>query len=328
MLRELPRFSPNVRTIFGSLNDRGEMLATTIVNNTPTNYYVYTEKGGFRPLSGSTAGGTNTPSNRLSQGGYVAGSQNKIALPGEDFQFIHSDPTKRISLLGVNATGLVAGGYNGKPAFQRLNQDPQVVGSINGCFSSLNNKGQAIGKYTPAGTTTQRQCMWTEGKGFTYFATSEEMTNPILADSGWIAGTWYDSSQFGSQAAVWRPGKGLQSIHMPGADNSYPLDMNSQGLVVGNVDIARPGDHTPFIWSETTGMLNLRERFINPRSGAHYIWASSISESGSILIYSDEKRSGASDYGYYYLATPVPEPSSWVLIVGMFGLGRFQKRQR
>lgn len=72
-------------------------------------------------------------------------------------------------------------------------------------------------------------------------------------------------------------------------------------------------------------MIDLRPRLLNRPTSTNLFFASSISESGSILIYSDELRSSSAEREYYYLATPVPEPA--IFQFGLSGLFAFLVRR-
>lgn len=119
-----------------------------------------------------------------------------------------------------------------------------------------------------------------------------------------------------------------------GSDFSQAVDINSQGQVVGRSNVAT-GYHA-FLWTPATpngaigSMVDLNS-LVEPSSGAGWTLetAQSINDLGQIAGYGTfdpDGRGGAAAVERGFLLTPVPEPSTNVIILfGAFLLARIRR---
>ncbi len=147
----------------------------------------------------------------------------------------------------------------------------------------------------------------------------------ISNDNGWVTGDARDPTS-GETAFLWSSTSTLISLgRLAGAARSFAADVNSDAFVVGWNDGGANGEQA-FLWTPQDGMLELnalvadasdweiqRARSINDAS---YIVANAMNADGQIRA---------------VLLTPVPEPSTWMLLPGgllVIGLLRARRRSR
>jgi len=105
---------------------------------------------------------------------------------------------------------------------------------------------------------------------------------------------------------------------LPGVNNiKQPADLNNLGHAVGSVITSEAPRRKAFIWTPENGMQNLND-LIDPQSGWFLTFAEGINDHGQIVgvgLFDADGPGGQEPIGSAVLLTPIPEPSSFALIV-------------
>jgi uncharacterized membrane protein len=122
----------------------------------------------------------------------------------------------------------------------------------------------------------------------------------------------------------WTPELGMLDIfangHL-GAPFGAAYEVNSYGVVVGYGEINDNFDSRAFAWSIDEGLVNLNDRLVNS-GGAVLFGAAGINDAGQVVGWGEFNGSRAG-----FLLSPVPEPSSIVLLLGLLvGVSGFRFR--
>lgn len=159
----------------------------------------------------------------------------------------------------------------------------------------------------------------------TLYGENDFSTAHGINDFGQVVGWSRRSGQAAQRAFVWSAQGGMQDLgHLfPGYSQEYvyAYDINNQGLVVGGTSSF--GRYHGFLWNQTSGLQKLDDLVDN--TGRATPWqinsAFAINEAGQIV--GSAMLDGRT---IAVLLTPVPEPSSFALLLG--GLGLFGWRLR
>ena len=189
------------------------------------------------------------------------------------------------------------------------------------------NAGQVVGASADA-TGRSRAFLWTDGAGMQDIGPGR--ANDIN-DAGRVVGT--SGLFFGPSGAtvryrafLWSAGIGMQSLGvLPGDLFSTAAAINSAGQVVGE-SAARTNERRPYLWTADDGMQD-RNALIDPldplKSVTTLLSARDINNAGQIV--GSAMINGS---GHAYLATPVPEPAVWgLLLVGLPLTGLMLRRR-
>jgi probable HAF family extracellular repeat protein len=277
-------------------------------------------------------------------GGYITSDLTRISAftysPGGAVTFFGGDNT---TVFGINHSGQVAG-YNFSTAFRYTPGVGSVpLGTFGGTDSlayGINNSGQVAGtadlpdgsrhafRYTDGiglqdlgslfggssrawdvnnnGWVTGQSdgfnaFLYRDGIGMTYLGPG---AGRAINDAGVVVGETGNGSNL---ATMYRDGNTIYLGDLGGA-SSEARDINSLNVVVGT---SLNGDNRmrAFFWSENTGMRDLND-LIDPNSGWTLSQAFAINDSGQIVGegFLDGKQ-------YAVLLNPVPEPSTWALLL-------------
>ena len=145
-----------------------------------------------------------------------------------------------------------------------------------------------------------------------------------INDAGWAVG-WSTSADLQQHATLWADGEAID-LGILGGHASYAYGINNLGQVVGSY-ISSPQDgfaEFAILW-ENGNAINLNS-LIGDSMGVTLISANGINDQGWIIA------QGEDSHGYlgYYLLAPVPEPSTYALLLAGLGLiaGVSQRKSR
>jgi probable HAF family extracellular repeat protein len=138
-----------------------------------------------------------------------------------------------------------------------------------------------------------------------------------IDNTGRVVG--YSTSSQGVHAALWANGSivDLGTLSSDVNDSSSAAAINDRGQVVGYSFAS--GVQRAFIW-DGSAMIDLNS-LVGPSLGFTLMRADDINDRGYIIA--------AGDNGHSYLLTPIPEPSTYALmLLGLGVLGVATKRRR
>ncbi len=233
---EIPRYQDRY-TYAWDVNDSGKVAGYVANQGNQNIYYnlpfTWTQAGGIssRPALGATiagVGGTGT-------GGKVEAVNNSGIMAGYSFTGVGN---------AFHATKWDANG------------NAIDLGTLGGSFSEafdINNGGQAVGYAYGAGNTQMRPVVWSAngtptelgtlaggpgGKAFAINDLGETVGYAFLPVGRW---------DLNNRAVIWRNGT-VTELGTLGGSESYALDINNLGQVVGTAQKTAASYNAPFIW--------------------------------------------------------------------------------
>ena len=305
-------FDPTLTSGVGSnangISNAGQVVGTQVdVNNVPTGDNYTGTATSTHPLpaaAGQTAFGIN------SAGDVVGGGGSAFYLPTVGLLQPLTTPPNATNAFGINDLGNIVGQYtdgNNTPGFYLSNASSASFTTINAPAGTvtdtvnaqgINNKGLIVGFY-----------QGNDGQAHGFEA------NIADASGGSLAGTAIADPTIPNV-----PGE-------PGATFvfSQVLGVNDNGIAVGYYGDSTTSQHG-FLYNTTTGnyafLDDPSEGFVN---GVETTQITGISNSGEIGgFYID-----ADGVAHSFTAAPVPEPSTWaMMLAGLTSLGFVARRRR
>jgi uncharacterized membrane protein len=285
--------------------------------------YVYTT------LDGVLAGGINDAGQVVGsydypEGGYLysGGIYTPIKVPVPP-----SFPPGNTIVAGISNTGLIVGWYGGANGAHGFLRGPSGgYTNIDVPFTPLqtfpygvNSASQIVGYYQ-SGTLSNLTFLGFLRSEGTYTTISvpgsTETTAFGINDRSQIVGSYFDRTFHGFVMN----GSGYTTIDFPGAAITGVFGINNLGQLVGYyVDSYRPGDQAHgFLFSD--GIYTTIDV-----PGAKFTDLTGINDAGQIVGYYGD----ASDNLHVFLATPIPEPSTLLLLaIGTLGVIGWVWRRR
>ncbi|HEY0550587.1 MAG TPA: PEP-CTERM sorting domain-containing protein [Verrucomicrobiae bacterium] len=305
----------------------------------------------------------NSSAGRLNEvGDVVGGFFNGTALHGFlytdqlGFSDLGSGPLGILNVNGINSAGQISAygpvSAGGTHAFRYTPGIGFVdLGTAAGQAAEttdINNSGQVIGTYT-ANDGTDHAFRYSDGVGMEYLGLSSAQFSAArgINGLGWVTGT-SDNRAFlyrddvGAVDIGAGSGWGINNTGVVvGEDSSLhpvmylngqmiPLGgigratgINNFNLVVGTVD-ADSFMHG-FVWSQEEGMLDLNS-LIDPNSGWFIASAGRVNDAGQIVGWGFSLERG--NIPTPFRLDPIPEPSTWTLLILGTGAFCFLRRRR
>lgn len=142
------------------------------------------------------------------------------------------------------------------------------------------------------------------------------------SNNGWVTGDASDPVA-GNVAFLWSSSTSLVSLgKLPGATSSFGADVNSSAAAVGWNEGGTNGEEG-FLWTPQDGMLSFNSLVVGA-SGWQVQRARAINDLGYVVA----NAVGADRQVHAVLLTPVPEPTTWALMLaGLLATSMARKRR-
>jgi probable HAF family extracellular repeat protein len=162
-----------------------------------------------------------------------------------------------------------------------------------------------IGVSIPPGQFSQG-FIWDRANGMRPLSMGPDYLRPVAINNRGQIAIYVEEPL--SRAALWMRSEGLRDIGTLGGSSAQPTDINEWGVIVGASQTSELVNH-PFIWTASSGMLNLNERLDRSSVAAQNIElriAKAINEVGWIAADGIDVREVAlgRDNGHAYLLIP------------------------
>ena len=204
----------------------------------------------------------------------------------------------------ISDTGYVVGASGSRGVLWNEADEIRDLGSLPGggkvVATRINNAGAVVG------TSGDRAFIWTLDDGMRDLGT--------LPGADWASAMGINElgdvvGSSGSDAFVWNPADGMRSLgSLPGTGRTIAYDINDAGVIVGFSAGAA------FLWPARAGLQSLNE-FIAPLSGWNLISAQAINSRGQIAGWGTYSDLGPRAFLLEPLATGIPEPDFWSLLI-------------
>ncbi len=262
------------------VNDAGQIIGSGPVSNNVVHAVIWSG-GGFQDL-GAPTGSTGSTGVSINSLGNVAGYST---INGHNLGFFWSSQGGLVSL-------------------------PNLNGSRESIIGGINNSNEISGTVTlPSGLALAYT--WTSSQGMQSLGVLPNGSQSgafAINNLGQVAGA---SNVILREAVLWTPGNPIQPLGwLPNyANDSEGRGINDSGLVVGYSQ-ASSGPIAGFVWDSTNGMQDLNQMLDSSGAGWHIGVATAINNLGQIT------GAGTAPDGdtHAFLLTPVPEPSSFLLL--------------
>lgn len=299
------------RSVATGINNLGQVSGVYGPNQFGQSGFVYAG-GGITDL-----GGGNTTVFGINNAGQVAGYEFDSAFrytPGVGAVSLGGFGGMSSYAYGINEQGQVAGTAelpNGLERAFRYTEGAglQELGSLFGGYSQgsdINNHGWVTGR-----SDGDNVFLYRDGPGMTYLGPG---FGRAINDNGLVVG------RNNSLATMYRDGQTLYLGDL-GGNQSEARDINSLDMVVGT-SINGDNRFRAFLWTEAGGMMDLNS-LIGTNSGWTLVQAFGINDAGQIV-----GEGNFNGRNYAVLLNPVPEPSTWALLLLGTGTLYFLRRRR
>ena len=209
------------------------------------------------------------------------------------------------------------------------------LGTLGGRFSAangINNGGQVVGQASTSNNSSFHATLWSNGTVLDLGTLGGKYSSAIaISDSGYVVGQADVplAGLTGMHATLWQNGQIRDLGVLAGGTESSARAVNLGGQVVGYSFYGGSEAPHAMLWHNGI-MLDLNSMLAAETVQAGWVLsdASGINDFGAIVGSAYNIRTGAN---HAYLLAPVPEPSSWALMMAGLGavlLGVRRRKQR
>ena len=327
-MTDLGMLSDSTYSVATGINDKGQVVGCSYFA-AGSQAFLYSDGGPMQNLGMLPGGGANTGAFGINKNGQIVGVSGSHAFlysdggPMQDLGTLPGAPEfTQYAANGINDGGQVVGSYlspnSSNQAF--LYSSSGGMKAIGGGYitlaAAINNSGQVAGHssnghavlYNSASDSTVD--LGTLG-GINSYAQG-------INNNGQVVG--YADSHGWSDAFLWQSGIGMRNLGtlFPSDRYSKATAINDKGQVVGE------SDGWAFLWSASTGMQNLSS-LIDPSLEWTLTNATAINNNGQIVCNGHD----LSGHPHTFLLTPIPEPSTLVLLgIGAISVAGYAWRRR
>lgn len=342
---ELPAYDPNLGVIPYAINNLGQVVGATANTTLPS--ALLWSNGGVQYLGDLPGGVVASEAKSINDAGLIVGWSSGGTNGVHSAVFWQNGSLTEIGGLplgtssgqprtsqanAVNNLGQVVGiasiGVNGqnKGFFWQAGQPSSTIQPIGilGAVNSINDSAVAVGTSSGATQTPNDAFVW-RGADIAVLPDIQGGSGTTAANainnSGQIVG--FATLGSGQRTAVaWGSGGLVDLGTLQAGRNAEALDNNNLGTIVGGSRIGV----TPsaFIYTASRGMVDLNS-LIDPLQDWTLWSATAINDSGVIVGIG---MTGLSNRQRGFILTPVPEPSTYAMMIAGLGLLGFMSRRR
>ena len=234
------------------------------------------------------------------------------------------DETNRVSGYATDSTGSLATDrefIRDAGGAVTILQNPATSANLHGIAQGMNASGAIVGDYLLTGPT-RRHGFILQGGALTDLAVPgfplENVRARAITDAGTVAG-WAQFTGSAARAFILSGGS-YQFFDAPGAVNgTFFEDLNNFGLVAGEFSDAAFNMHA-FTYNILTSVYTSLDV-----AGATNTQTFGLNDFGFVVLTTDI---ATGDSNFLYRPGGVPEPSTWALMIGGFGLAGTVLRRR
>lgn len=285
--------------------DGSTVVGYTWVGSSATIPFRWTAATGYQNLG--TLGGTNSPNNNalaVSFDGSVVVGQS--ALPNgtvrgfrwtaqTGMEELQMGPQVSQTAEGVSADGLIVVGYNtvwtypGGPG--NLQTIPNLgAGTAQG--HAISNNGQIVAGHSQVPGPLPHAIRWTPGGGTQDLGvtTGIESVAWCISGDGLVIGGEARDAAFFWRAFRWTAASGMVDMGTLGGPMSTAHGASHDGSVIVGKSLINSGSGSlrAFVWTESTGMRNLKDELLNAGATGLGSWilaqANDVSDDGSVIV--------------------------------------------
>lgn len=290
------------------VNDLGQVVGYNWMPDGSQQAFVWSASTGIQRIADLPGSVGQTHAIAINNAGQVVGYSS---TSHGDQPFIWSAATGTQVLSGFGGSTTPVGRAQG------INSAGQVVG-----WSQTDNRIPHGFVWTADGGMQDIGLPATNDLGYLFIANGINSSGQIIGTGGWGGG-------YGSRPFLYTPDGTMTSLEMLANEGTTLTGnaINDAGTVVGTSDARNgSGRHYAFVWTPDGGMQKL-DALVDPNDpllpGLALSEAVAINNAGQIV------GQAAYGLGYYrtFLLTPVPEPSSALLLALGLGVVAFLRRQ-
>lgn len=311
-----------------ALNNGGDVAGYVTSPGLISEAILWTAGGGYDLLG--TLGGAISYAFAVNDGNVVVGRSEVGA--GTQTRPFRNPPGGAMESLGtlggdfgtaydINNSGVITGvssnGSVGRAFIWEEGVGISEIGNFTMAGASTGYGINSAGHVAGVGTTAagNMHAFFWDGMSFTDLETiamGESSVAMAINDSDTVVGLGA-LDEFGSTygAFIWTSMGGIVKLDELFAYDTRAMDINNDGDVVGWSWIDGAGNSRAVLWEDGGSIVNLNDR-IDPMSGWLLMNATGINNAGQIVGVGE-----IDDQSRAFLLTPVPEPSSFGLLVGM-----------
>jgi probable HAF family extracellular repeat protein len=303
------------------INSAGDVVGNSSGMSVPSGHAFLYKDGSISDLG--TLGSAYSAARGINTSGQIVGESYVPGGPLHPFLYSNGSMIDLGSAglaYAINSRGQIVGStLNGAYIYENGNMS--FIGTLPGANSSvatdINDNGQVAGEAIYYGSSLRRAFLYDSINGFTDLGTlgGLESYSTAINSNGDVVGRWFTQSQ-SPHAFLYTSSLGMTDLGTLNVE-----DINDSGLIVGSMLISNQA--RAMIYSN--GVATDLNSLVESNANMSLTWAYAINNTGQIV------GCGKTESGIQraFLATPIPEPSSFILfIIAAISLLTFNWRTR